>query len=210
MGRHFVMHDNFRRSVVVLLVVLLGLFLAPAAVAGPDKVPDQTPNDHPSGKDRSVEPGRSGTQGKAKSDPDELANGGADKPGMAGGFDDDKDGNNGCGNDDDFEDDNNGWCRGRLAVAAAVNEKVVDTDDSMIVTEVQGVTLTRSAAEQAAPAAVLPVRLAPRVATSDLPRTGSDTAALVAFGLLLANLGGMCVVLADRRRVAPLAVRVRR
>lgn len=49
-------------------------------------------------------------QGKAPSDPDGDGNGGLDKPGEAGGFDDDKDGNNGCGNDADREDDNNGWC----------------------------------------------------------------------------------------------------
>ena len=38
---------------------------------------------------------------------------GIDKPGpeFAGGLDNgDQDGNNGCGNDDDFEDDNEGWC----------------------------------------------------------------------------------------------------
>ena len=38
--------------------------------------------------------------------------GAADKPGGQGGFDADKDWNNGCGNDTDFEDDNNGQCRG--------------------------------------------------------------------------------------------------
>lgn len=38
--------------------------------------------------------------------------GAADKPGGKGGFDSDKDWNNGCGNDTDFEDDNNGLCRG--------------------------------------------------------------------------------------------------
>jgi len=50
------------------------------------------------------------TQGKSHSDPDGMSNGGADKPGCAGGFDADKDGNNGCGNDADREDDNNGNC----------------------------------------------------------------------------------------------------
>ena len=38
--------------------------------------------------------------------------GAADKPGGTGGFDSDKDWNNGCGNDTDFEDDNNGLCLG--------------------------------------------------------------------------------------------------
>jgi hypothetical protein len=39
-----------------------------------------------------------------------MSNGGADKPGCTGGFDADRDGNNGCGNDADREDDNNGNC----------------------------------------------------------------------------------------------------
>ena len=72
--------------------------------------------------DRSVENGGSGNQGNAQSDPDDdgngpdRSNGGADKPGGPGGDDlADQDGNNGCGNDDDFEDDNEGHCR-RAAV----------------------------------------------------------------------------------------------
>ena len=80
-------------------------------------LPDSGDNAHPSGKDRSVEPGRSLTQGKSKSDPDdngkgpERSHGKSDKPGSVGGVDKfDQDGNNGCGNDDDFEDDNEGWC----------------------------------------------------------------------------------------------------
>jgi hypothetical protein len=49
-------------------------------------------------------------QGNAPSNPDADGNGGLDKPGQTGGFDADRDGNNGCGNDSDREDDNNGWC----------------------------------------------------------------------------------------------------
>ena len=52
----------------------------------------------------------SAPQGHAPSDPDFNGNGGIDKPGQTGGFSADRDGNNGCGNDDDREDDNNGWC----------------------------------------------------------------------------------------------------
>lgn len=81
-------------------------------------LPDSNDNAHPSGKDRSVEHGRSLTQGNAQSDPDDdgngpdRSNGGPDKqPDGVGGVDkDDQDNNNGCGNDDDFEDDNEGWC----------------------------------------------------------------------------------------------------
>lgn len=87
---------------------------------------DNVDNHHPSGKDRTVENGNSGTQGKSTNEPDDNGKGPerdfnngpgdnddglADKPGQGGGMHlDDQDGNNGCGNDDDFEDDNEGWC----------------------------------------------------------------------------------------------------
>ena len=83
----------------------------------PNNVVDDGDNAHPSGKDKSVEHGNSGNQGNSSSDPDDdghgpdRSNGGADKPNGPGGVDlADQDGNNGCGNDDDFEDDNEGWC----------------------------------------------------------------------------------------------------
>jgi hypothetical protein len=83
----------------------------------PNNVVDEGDNAHPSGKDKSVEHGNSGNQGNSQSDPDDdgrgpdRSNGGADKPDGPGGVDlADQDGNNGCGNDDDFEDDNEGWC----------------------------------------------------------------------------------------------------
>ena len=76
---------------------------------------DCGPSRHPSGKDRCVENGP-GTQGRSPSDPDRDLNGGRDKPGGSGGLNAlDQDGNNGCGNDQDFEDDNNGNCGGRHA-----------------------------------------------------------------------------------------------
>jgi hypothetical protein len=59
-------------------------------------------------------------QGSSDSTPDENGTGperdfeGTDKPGGKGGVDKlDQDGNNGCGNDDDFEDDNEGNCGGK-------------------------------------------------------------------------------------------------
>jgi hypothetical protein len=84
----------------------------------PNNVSDSGDNRHPSGKDRSVENGKSGTQGKSESNPDDSKGPmryegvqGDDKPNGPGGTDlADQDGNNGCGNDDDFDDDNNGWC----------------------------------------------------------------------------------------------------
>ena len=95
----------------------------PTEVADDDdsQVPDpkgDTDNAHPSGNDRHED---KGTQGLSTSDPDDdgrgpdRTNGGPDKPFAttdgSGGVDRaDQDGNNGCGNDDDFEDDNEGWC----------------------------------------------------------------------------------------------------
>ncbi|MFP5353448.1 MAG: hypothetical protein ACLGIB_12905 [Actinomycetota bacterium] len=84
----------------------------------PNNVSDDGDNRHPSGKDRSVENGGSGNQGKSESNPDDSKGPmryegaqGDDKPNGPGGTDlADQDGNNGCGNDDDFDDDNNGWC----------------------------------------------------------------------------------------------------
>ena len=96
----------------------------------PNNVADRGDDRHPSGKDRSVEHGTSGNQGKATSDPDDdgrgpdRSNGGPDKPNGSGGVDKaDQDGNNGCGNDDDFEDDNEGWCGRKPAKAKAEQGK---------------------------------------------------------------------------------------
>ena len=79
---------------------------------------DTNESRHPSGKDKFLENGKSGNQGKSESDPDDNVGPmryegglGDDKPQGPGGTDrDDQDGNNGCGNDQDFDDDNNGWC----------------------------------------------------------------------------------------------------
>jgi hypothetical protein len=110
----------------------------PTEVADDDDsvVPDpngDSDNLHPSGKDRHE---AKGTQGKSTSDPDDdgrgpdRSNGGADKPFASedgtGGVDaGDQDGNNGCGNDDDFEDDNEGWC-GRNPKRANTSPSLVD------------------------------------------------------------------------------------
>jgi hypothetical protein len=68
------------------------------------------------------------TQGRSASDPDGTSNGGPDKPGFRGGFSADRDGNNGCGNDDDREDDNNGNC-GRKRAADDDRDKARHDDD---------------------------------------------------------------------------------
>jgi hypothetical protein len=100
-----------RCAVLSVWVAMLVLVLGTSQLAFGSPPTSSGTSQHPSGKDRTVEPGGSGTQGKAPSDPDGDANGGPDKPGLAGGVDTtDQDGNNGCGNDQDFEDDNNGLC----------------------------------------------------------------------------------------------------
>jgi hypothetical protein len=77
---------------------------------------DNDPSNHPSGKNRNIENGKSYPQGNSHSNPD---GGGVDKPFNANGKNahsqgrGDYDGNNGCGNDNDFEDDNNGNCGGK-------------------------------------------------------------------------------------------------
>lgn len=88
-----------------------------------NNIPDEGDNLHPSGRDRSVESGGSGDQGRSASTPDQNGTGperdigGTDKPKGPGGADIiDQDRNNGCGNDDDFDDDNEGWC-GKQKVA---------------------------------------------------------------------------------------------
>ena len=90
----------------------------------PNDVADEGDNQHPSGKDRSVEnsPSSNPNQGNAESHPDDSkgpmryeGGRGPDKPNGPGGTDlADQDGNNGCGNDDDFNDDNNGHCGPRV------------------------------------------------------------------------------------------------
>ena len=117
------------RCTALTMAVLLLLVLPVAGASAKPKPSggDSGTSAHPSGNDRYVEPGGSGTQGSAPSDPDdddrgpERSAGQSDKPGDDGGVDQtDQDGNNGCGNDQDFEDDNEGLCG---PAAAASKEK---------------------------------------------------------------------------------------
>ena len=114
-------------------------------------------NAHPSGKDRHED---KGTQGKSTSDPDDNGSGperhgdnpGADKPfsgtdGTGGVDQGDQDGNNGCGNDDDFEDDNEGLCGSKRPVKPAPpvtppgdvdvddDDDDIDDDDDVVVVD---------------------------------------------------------------------------
>lgn len=118
-------------------------------------------------------------QGYSPSDPDFNGNGGRDKPGESGGFSADKDGNNGCGNDDDREDDNNGWC-GKPAKPP----------------EVTPPTIVPPTTPPGEGPRVLPGKITRTVVEGEkLPRTGID-----AFELSYAGLGLLFVGSGLRRR----------
>ena len=208
---------------------LLGfMLLSSPAMAGPDesKKPDKTDDTevaaqtagnpqtdaHPGNHERQIENGGSGTQGKSSSNPDGA---GVDKPyaadGQAAGSqgdsyavgdvnNDDYDGNNGCGNDTDFADDNNGNCGGQKED----DDVDVDDDDDVIVknvvleggktesAQVMGIQIERAPATLAAtaPAAqVLGVQME-RAAPAALAATGLPLglAALAGFGLIGSGL----------------------
>lgn len=164
-------------------------------------------NQHPSGKDRECESGGSGTQGGSDSEPDQDGKGperdsnGTDKPGGPGGEDSDRDGNNGCGNDDDFNDDNEGRCGGPAPVP---QPSPPDTP-----TESPVPTLSPSPTVGEAPPSVLGERLSkgdgPEEAVADdtlpasegryLPETGADLVGVVTTGLALIALGVMAFTL---------------
>ena len=113
------MRATIRTAVLMTAAVIFLGMIAPAASAHSGR----SKHGHRSGHE-----GSGWTQGRSASDPDGMTNGGRDKPGFSGGFSADRDGNNGCGNDDDREDDNNGNCGPRRArVAGAHQEK--DDDD---------------------------------------------------------------------------------
>jgi len=173
--------------------------------------PDAGDNMHPSGNDKSVEPGGSHPQGFSQSDPDGMSNGGADKPGGSGGIDQgDQDGNNGCGNDDDFEDDNNGLCLGQKKEEAAASAPAgIDAFGNIE----QNLVLPRSAlafaveGDQAPAAAAVASQEEPYVATrvlgavaeagtgtlsainGVLPKTGAGIMTLVALAAALIASG---------------------
>jgi hypothetical protein len=135
----------------------------------------------------------SAPQGHSPSDPDGMGNGGMDKPGEDGGFDDDKDGNNGCGNDADREDDNNGWC-GKPPFAGRGGRTSPSPSPSPSVESSPSVTPSVAPTEaERIPARVLGLQLHRTFAGAPLggalARTGVAVAGLAAvgFGLMAAG-----------------------
>ena len=183
---------------------------------------DDDDNMHPSGKDRETNDGSTDDeQGNSGSDPDDdgrgpdRSNGGADKTGGSGGVDqDDQDGNNGCGNDDDFEDDNEGWCGKKPKPEKQESNDEVDGEvitDEGTEDEVEGDIAV--AEEPALPApdvlglrvrgdrelAVAPAVRGARVRGGVLPFTGGDVLGFVFLALGLVAAGYL--MLRSRRRV---------
>jgi hypothetical protein len=167
---------------------------------GQPECPDpsgDTDNMHPSGKDRHCD--ATAPQGHSTSTPDQNTTGperdvnGTDKAGEDGGADVyDQDGNNGCGNDDDFEDDNEGWCGGKVSTQST------STPDTPAAPagEVQGAAVE---AAGAAPAEVLgvvfeqspPPAATPAVESAALARTGGPFGLLTVVGAMLIAFGAV-------------------
>jgi hypothetical protein len=166
----------------------------------PDPIGDAD-NQHPSGKDKHAEAGGSGNQGKAASTPDQDGRGpdrdqgGTDKPDGPGGADIlDQDGNNGCGNDDDFDDDNEGWC-GRPTVSETPPE-IGGTGGTGGTGSTGG---TEVAGNRTSESSVLGARIERKpeeaaVLGARLARTGFDVFLLMMIGTALVVLGGVSLI----------------
>jgi hypothetical protein len=153
-------------------LLALGLFAGPSAGA--------TGSDKPTKAEQSPKvtcfdaASADHTQGRSLSDPDGMINGGADKPGCTGVVkEDDRDGNNGCGNDADREDDNNGNCglqkeASQAPSNAAAEQK--DVDDKVKAEKVDA-DVTVRAAGTAQAAGVLAAEASTTTTTTTAPTT---------------------------------------
>ena len=173
----------------------------------PDPLGDAD-NQHPSGKDKHVEAGGSGNQGNAASEPDgnghgpERDAGGLDKPGGPGGEDIlDQDGNNGCGNDDDFEDDNEGLCGGKhVGETPPTEETTPPTQESTPPTiEVAGEVTVAAGGAAVLGETEVAGEVAPAAAVGELAFTGYEAWPLVLLALGLA-VPGLILLAIGRRR----------
>jgi hypothetical protein len=206
-------------AVAALVAVLSCIGAAPAPVEAsaprsdrqpakqPAKQPDTTLDDHPSGRDRT---GRA--TGASRSDPDGLKNGGPDKPGGSGGFDRDKDGNNGCGNDDDFEDDNEGRCGRRRFSTTPMQTATGPVTPTVVAAGLVSSSPPRASGAEV-PARlrfVVPGPVPADVVADPLPSpsvafatTGIESDTITALAIALAALGLVFVLATRRSRRAP-------
>jgi hypothetical protein len=175
----------------------------------PDPVGDAD-NRHPSGKDKHVEAGGSGNQGNAASEPDanghgpERDAGGRDQPGGPGGLDVlDQDGNNGCGNDDDFEDDNEGLCLGNVHAPGQQVEEAPEIVTSPTVvspsTEVSGEVAAGAAGDTVGNQVLEVAADEEGPAAAALAFTGTDLVPLLGVALGLALLGAGLMIFGRHR-----------
>lgn len=186
-------------SIAVIVAMLTGSALAapggdPGKPDDPGKssqAPGHNKDDAVSSDDSKHDPANpDGTyQGKSPSTPDQDGIGADhgidnnDKTGPG------TDGNNGCGNDPDREDDNNGWCGRRPAPEVSPTESPTETPE---------VSPTATTPSPQAQAQVLGVKLTrPEVAAAGLAQTGAGlvtpiaaASALLMIGIGLRSIGG--------------------
>jgi hypothetical protein len=156
-------------------LLALGLFAGPSAGA---TGPDNQNNAERTAKVTCFDAASADhTQGRSLSDPDGMTNDGADKPGTGctGGVNKtDRDGNNGCGNDADREDDNNGNCDRQEEASqapgnAAAEQK--DVNDDKVKAEKVDADVTVQAAGTAQAAGVLAAEASTTTTTTTAPTT---------------------------------------
>lgn len=211
-------------------LLALGLLAGPSAAKGSDKAKGAT-KVRVSNKVTCFQP-EGKTQGRSPSDPDGETNGGADKPGCTGGVDPgDRDGNNGCGNDADREDDNNGNCGGENGQGSELSDNeppegqvagsepdlgndgdaTVDTETDGTDVTVQGAGLESESATPAPEAAPAAQTTTPEpetqvlgetlTAPDTLPRTGAAVGGLALLGGLLVGGGRLMVLIRKLLRI---------
>jgi hypothetical protein len=138
-----------------------------------------------------AEPGGSGVQGSSMSEPDnngsgpERDEGCIDKPASMGGTctDGDQDGNNGCGNDVDRDDDNEGWC-GRAQASGEITAASIQAAGFQAAgVEVLGRRFARAPVEAAG--------VGGAVGSTILARTGVPAVSLVIAGVVSLALAGL-------------------
>jgi hypothetical protein len=120
----------------------------------------------------------------------------------------DQDGNNGCGNEDDFEDDNEGWCvkPPTLSVVTPSEEEEVITPQSIsppkgsgIVPKVLG-EIESGEKPSAGGLGELEEAGAPgAVGAAELAFTGTEALPLAAIALVLASVGLILIWMGRRR-----------
>jgi hypothetical protein len=125
--------------------------------------------------------------------------GAADKPGGSGGFDADKDWNNGCGNDTDFEDDNNGNCGGRKAEKPPEKSQVEKPKPQVEKPKPPNPPLVAGGQIPPRPVGITAIAAAPPRPVQTLPVTGFGVIEMFLSGTSLIALGKLMLRRQKRR-----------